>query len=179
MSTSHLAGRRGVGPTLAVVALAAALAACGSLSTYKPKGPGESSGYTDERLAENRYRITYAGTTATRRETVENFLLRRSAEVTLHAGYRHFVFDTRDTEAKTYYRSDFDYGPYYGWYWRSWPWAPGWPYPPRWRESETIPVTRYTAYAEIVLLPEADAAKEPRALDAADLLTRLAPPQAK
>lgn len=149
------------------------LAACETGPIYKPKGPGETVGYTDERLTENRFRVTFTGTRATPREEVENYLLRRAAEVTLQSGFSHFVFDTRDTEAKTYYRTDFgpwDWGPPYGprfhpWYWSSWP-----------MDAYTYPTTRYTAFAEIVMLTSAQAAKEPRALTAQDVLARIGGP---
>ena len=96
--------------------------------------PGETVGYTDLQLSPNRYRVTFSGNSATRREDVENYLLRRAAEVTLAAGYTHFAFDQRDTEARTYYREDF-IDPYFGdpfygpraWYWSSWP-SYGYPY---------------------------------------------------
>jgi hypothetical protein len=159
---------------VAVVAAAVMLlTACETGPVYKPKGPGDRVGYTDEQLAQNRYRITFTGTSATPREQVEDYLLRRAAEVTLQSGYTHFVFDDRDTEAKTYYRTSFDawpgWGPRFGrfrpWYWSTWP-----------AQSESIPVTRYTAYAEIVILRASEAAKEPRALSVADVLAHLAPP---
>ena len=103
-----------------------ALAACETGPVYKPKGPGERVGYTDQQLAANRYRVTFTGNTATPRDQVENYLLRRAAEVTQAAGFTNFIFDTRDTEAKTYYRTDFDplaaWGSPWGhrrhaWYW--------------------------------------------------------------
>ena len=58
--------------------------------------------------------MTFRGNSATRRETVENFLLLRSAEVTRDAGYAWFAFDTRDTEAKTTYHTDFAGWPGWG-----------------------------------------------------------------
>lgn len=151
-----------------------ALAACETGPIYKPKGPGERVGYTDQQLAANRYRITFTGNSATPREQVENYLLRRAAEVTLQSSFTHFVFDTRDTEAKTYYRTDFDpwamwgrpFGPRsHAWYWSNWP-----------ATGTTMPVTRYEAYAEIVMLTAAQAAKDPLALGAADVLSHLNPP---
>jgi hypothetical protein len=172
MAGFHLSFRPAGGVVLFALGLIV-LAACSTGPIYKPKAPGESVGYTDERLAANRYRVTFTGTSSTPREEVEDYLLRRAAEVTLESGYTHFVFDTRDTEAKTYYRTTFDawagWGPRFGrfrpWYWSNWP-----------VEGDTVPVTRYTAYAEIVMLKAADVAKEPRALSAADVLAHVAPP---
>ena len=156
-----------------VVMLVAACAA--EPPYYGPKQPGESVGYTDLRLDQNRFRVTYSGNSATTRETVENFLLMRAAQVTLQSGYSHFLFDARDTKAKTTYLSDFTGWPGWGggWYWHSWPDAFGGP--PFAAEAESRPITKFEAYAEIVMLTSAEAAKEPRAIDARQIITRLGP----
>ncbi|HUJ03183.1 MAG TPA: hypothetical protein VLW75_06075 [Rhizomicrobium sp.] len=151
------------------------LAACVSQPVYGPKGPGQSAGYTDEQLGANRYRVTYTGNAATDRETVEDFLLYRSAEVTLKSGFGHFEFDTRDTKSHTTYYSTFTGGwpgwpyhhRYYGWYWHSWPFPD--------EEMMATPITRYEAYAEIVMLTDAEAKDDPHAIDANDIITRLGP----
>ena len=173
------------------------LAACQTGPVYKPRGPGETVGYTDLQLSPNRYRVTFSANSATRREDVENYLLRRAAEVTLAAGYTHFAFDQRDTEARTYYRSDFSRSLF------CWsvlrclargigpaglttviPTAPsdrtaighgtdtdsGYNY--------VRPVTSYSAFAEIVMLNTEQTAGNPDALDAQFLLQRLVPPAA-
>ena len=133
-------------------------------------------GYTDLRLDQNRFRVTYSGNSATGRETVENFLLMRAAQLTLQSGFSHFLFDTRDTKAKTTYFSSFTgwpgRGPY-GWYWHSWPGDFGGP--PFDTEAESRPMTRFEAYAEIVMLTAAQAAKEPRAIDAHEIEARIGP----
>jgi hypothetical protein len=158
-----------------------ALAGCANPSTYHPAENDRSTGYSDQRLADNRYRVAFSGNSVTRRETVENYLLLRSAEVTRDAGFGWFVFDNRDTEAKTTYHSDFagqpgwgpGFGPGFGWYYHSWqhdPWDPYWG-----RGGDAIPTTRYEAYAEIVLLTPDQAKAEPRALNAADVIARLGP----
>jgi hypothetical protein len=148
------------------------LAGCESPATYHPLDPSSRTGYTDEQLAGNRFRVTFTGNSATRRDTVENYLLLRAAEVTLKAGSRWFIFDTRDTEAKTTYQSDFMGWP--GWrgrgrYWHSWAY-PGWD-----DEVTTRPITRYEAFAEIVLLTDDQAKSEPRAINAQDVLDHIGP----
>src|SRR6185312_7056782 len=106
---------------------ALALAACAAPAIYVPASGHNSTGYSDQRLADNRYRVTFTGNSSTRRETVENFLMLRAAEVTRDAGYMWFVFDQRDTKARTTYTTTFDdypgWGPGWGrgWYWRTWP----------------------------------------------------------
>jgi hypothetical protein len=159
------------------------LAGCVSPSRYEPAEGRNTSGYSDQRLAENRYRVSFTGNSATRRETVENFLLLRAAEVTREAGYSWFVFDDRDTEAKTTYHTDFvgypGWGPQwgrFGWYWRTWPYDPWDPY---WGRSQVVrPSTRYEAYAEIVLLSPDAAKKDSHAMNASDVIARLGPASA-
>src|SRR5277367_4278564 len=88
---------------LASLAVLALLAACTTPAPYAPRAPGESTGYTDREITSNRYRVTFTGNSATPRETVENYLLLRAAEVSLAAGSPSFMFDTRDTRTDTRY----------------------------------------------------------------------------
>jgi hypothetical protein len=139
---------------------------------FGPKDADHSTGYTDEKLDQNRYRVTYSGSSLTNRETVEDFLLLRAAQVTQQAGSSFFMFDMRDTKAHTTYLSDFPGwggGPRFGWYWHNWP------YDGFDDEVESRPITRFQAYAEIVLLTDAQAAKEPRAINAQSIIERLRP----
>ena len=172
---------RAVAATLAVTLFVA----CTTGPVYKPRGPGESVGYTDLQLTPTRYRVTFSGNSSTKREDVENYLLRRSAEVTLAAGYTHFTFDSRDTTARTYYRETFAdpwFGdPFYGpraWYWSSWSYY-GYPYGAFWGRpywyGDLRPVTSFSAYAEIVMLNDTQVSGNPQAIDAQSLLQRLPP----
>jgi predicted small lipoprotein YifL len=161
-----------VNSMLAAVTLAL-LAACAQEPPYfGPRDADHRTGYTDQQLSQNRYRITYAGNSSTPRETVENFLLLRSAEVAQGAGSQYFMFDMRDTKSRTTYLTDFEGfpswfgGPRYGWYWHDWPYD---------QEAESRPITQYHAYAEIVLLTKEQAAKEPRALEAQSVIDHLGP----
>ena len=93
--------------------------------------------------------------------------------MTLASGYAAFAFDDRDTKAKTIYLSTFNgfpgaYGPYrhFGWYWHNWGFD---------EDVQSRPITRYEAYAEIVMLTADQAKADPRSLDAQDVLTRLGP----
>jgi hypothetical protein len=138
---------------------------------YGPKTTDSFSGYTDQQLAQNRYRVTYTGTNSTPRATVENYLLFRAAQVTQAAGFAAFAFADRDTKAHTTYFTD-DFGWFgfphrrFGWYWSDWPMDD---------ELESRPITRYEAYAEIVMLTADQAKADPRALNAQDVLNRLGP----
>ncbi len=83
--------------------VAVLLAGCMTPSPYAPRTERDRTGYTDRELAQNRYRVTFTGNSATPRETVESYLLLRAAEVTRAAGYQSFVFDTRNTKANRSY----------------------------------------------------------------------------
>lgn len=176
-------GRWGAAWRVALIAGAAALAAaCAQPAAYAPQGPRGGPGYSDQQLAQNRYRVTFRGNSVTARTTVENYLLRRAAEVTKAAGYPAFEFDTRDTKADTTYRTQFTgwpgWGPPdpFGWYWHSWAYGPSAYGPDPFAydmQSNAVPITRYEAYAEIVMLTDAQAKSRPRALYADDVLAHL------
>jgi hypothetical protein len=151
------------------------LTGCMTPSPYAPRLVGQQTGYTDRAITQNRYRVTFTGNTATPRETVESFLLLRSAEVTRAAGFTNFVFDTRNTRTNTSYQT-VPYGPpdpFWGrprgfGYWGGW----GFPYEPNY---DVVTRTNFDAYAEIVLLNADQAAKEPRSLNAAEVISRIGP----
>src|ERR1700742_4968345 len=103
------------------LSLAVVLAGCAQPAPYAPRLSGQQTGYTDRELAANRYRVTFTGNSATPRETVENYLLLRAAQVAQAAGSQYFMFDTRDTRADTRYSAiggPGPYGPGWGGYWR-------------------------------------------------------------
>jgi hypothetical protein len=79
--------------------LAARVAACATPALYQPMR-GDDVGYGEQRLEDNRYRVWFAGNSATPRETVENYVLYRAAELTLEKGYDHFVLSDRTTEGE-------------------------------------------------------------------------------
>lgn len=152
------------------------LAGCMTPTPYGPRLEGQATGYTDRALAQNRYRVTFTGNTVTPREMVESYLLLRAAEVTRAAGATNFMFDTRNTRANTSvqtvpYGPD-PYYPYWGrrpfGYWGGW----GFAYEPN---VDVVVRTNFEAYAEIILLTPEQAAKEPRALNAADVIARIGP----
>ncbi len=164
---------------LAVALLLLSAAACTTPTPFAPATTDDKNGYTDQRLADNRYRITFTGNSATKRDTVENYLLLRAAEVTRDAGFAWFEFDTRDTQANTTYHTDFagypgwGWGRGFGWYGHSWrydPWDSYWG-----GTNVTIPTTSYQAYAEIVLLTPDEAKGNAKALQASDVIARLGP----
>jgi hypothetical protein len=150
------------------------LAGCATTAApeYQPRAPGGLVGYSDLQLTPNRYRVSFSGSTASTRDDVEKYLLRRAAEVTLQTGHTHFVLTNRDTERDTYYTGDnYLSGPYYYYYpYRSW--YGNYPY---WA-GNAWQVTSYSAYAEIVMLNPEEAGRNPQAIEALSLLQRLQPP---
>ena len=172
---------RGLARTLPLALMAGLLAGCMTPTPYQPRLEGERTGYTDRALTQNRYRVTFTGNSATPRETVESYLLLRAAEVTRAAGYSSFMFDTRNTKANHSYQT-VPYGPdpyfgpgFGGWgrrggfgYWGGW----GFPYEP---SVDVVVHTNYDAYAEIVMLTPDQAAKEPRAISAGDVIAHIGP----
>jgi len=86
--------------------IAAALVGCASSlgPSYRPKGPDGSIGYTDEQLAPNRFRVTFAGPAGSKLWKWRISCSAVRPEITLKAGYTHFVFNMRRTEANLHGR---------------------------------------------------------------------------
>lgn len=82
---------------MTVMALAglAWLAACAAPTPYGPIQNGY--GYVEAPVGENAYRVAFFGNPATPRETVEDYLMLRAAELTLERGFEQF----RVREART------------------------------------------------------------------------------
>lgn len=73
------------------------LTACATTTPYQPVHDGY--GYQDQRIESNRYRVTFTGSTATPRQTVENYLLYHAAELTLASGSDYFIITQSSTSA--------------------------------------------------------------------------------
>ena len=165
-------------PVLLSIVLAAGLAACATPTPYQPASAPdhEASGYNEIQLEADRWRVTFLGNTLTSRQTVETYLLYRSAELTRDQGYDWFIAVTRDTEAHEAFRvrpaPDWGYGWYPRWRladhagWRAWDTTLDRP------PLDLSSVTAYEAMAEIRLGrgPRPD---DPRAFDARSVLTTL------
>jgi|LNFM01.1.fsa_nt_gb predicted small lipoprotein YifL len=148
-----------------------ALAGCGVPATtpYRPAQTPGDTGYQEQRIESNRYRVTFTGNTVTAREAVENFMLLRIAELTLAQGYDYFVLDNQDTESQTYYlQSMSDYGPLDPFYGCTWPRS-------GFSVSTSMPVTHYKAQAYVVLFKGEKPPFELKAFDARDVKASLAP----
>lgn len=158
------------------VAAALGLAACGTYgpTPYQPAA-GSQQGYADTMIESNRFRVSFKGNSLTNRETVENYLLYRAAELTLQQGYDHFTIANRDTDQNrklrssgpSYYGSRLDYlyfHPRHGWIGS---------YSPMWGPSTYKEVTQYEASAEIVL-GRGPKGSDPNSFDAREVSKNLA-----
>ena len=94
--------------TLLLILLTAALAGCAKPALYQPME--DDVGYGEQKLEDNRYRVWFAGNSATPRETVEDYVLYRCAELTLDKGYDYFVLSDRSTQGEHHDRGGVSFG---------------------------------------------------------------------
>jgi hypothetical protein len=87
---------RPTAPPALVVLLGLLLAACAGKPTPYQQTQG-GYGYSEQRIEDNRYRVSFAGNAATNRQTVEDYLLYRAAELTVQNGHDWFEVADRDT----------------------------------------------------------------------------------
>jgi len=92
---------------LLVAASALTLAACASTPTpYQAASkPGAFDGFSQQIIENDRARISFGGNSVTKRDTVENYLLYRAAEVAVERGYETFTLQEQDIEKDTQLRS--------------------------------------------------------------------------
>ncbi len=176
---------------VAALALTGALAACETPTPYQPleKGTAASGGFTDQRLDENHFRVTFQGNSLTSRETVETYLLYRAAELTVAQGFDWFETVDRHTERdrRTYVDPDPFYGPGYAWgywrpYWSYWGpgfgwrgWGPFWGDPFWANDIQIQTVQKFQASAEIVTGHGPKPVSDARAFDARAVIANLGP----
>ncbi|MFT4074774.1 MAG: hypothetical protein QM647_04515 [Asticcacaulis sp.] len=132
------------------------LSACATPTPYQPVSPTTSAaaqrGYSETRIEENRYRLSFSGNEMTKRETVENYMLYRAAELTLESGNDWFEVVSRDTDEKqratTFddpFMSSFSWRFYNRNRWSRWgAFGADW-------GSDTVVYSRYEATAEILM----------------------------
>src|SRR5918995_6473317 len=83
-------------PAAPALVLGLLIAACaGGPTPYQQAQDGY--GYSEQRIEENRYRVSFAGNSATTRQTVEDYLLYRAAELTVQTGHDWFEVADRST----------------------------------------------------------------------------------
>ena len=155
----------------AVAGLALATAACAAPTPYQPADGG--FGYATQQIEDNRYRVTFAGNADTPRETVQNYLLFRAAEVTLESGHDYFTVTGQNVERSTRYFGSVD-PLFYPGYWYGG--RRGF-HPPLagYSTIDAHPVDRYTAFADILVFEGEKPAGDVNAYDASDVVRQLAP----
>jgi hypothetical protein len=189
MKTSDLLAR-----AIAIASLLGiGLGACSTATPYQPDIAGQrvSGGYSESRLADDRYRVNFAGNSLTTRDRVEGYLLYRAAELTVADGYEWFLIVDRHTEhdLQTYVAPDPFYRPWYGpgyGYWRphwryyrrggSWhDWHPEFG-DPFWGDHVDVrTVEKFDAEAEIVMRRGPVPPGEERAFVASKVMEDLGP----
>ena len=76
-----------------------ALAACASAPTrYGPAANASQMGYREQRLEQERYRVSFRGNPDVKGPQVEDMALRRAAELTVQNGYQWFSVVNRYTD---------------------------------------------------------------------------------
>jgi len=160
------------------------LAACMSPTYYQPAVDGE--GYSDQQIADSRYRVTFSGNSVTARNVVDNYMLYRAAEITLATGNDYFILLQHDVERDVTYRSTVDIPPggyFYGSYFGPYPYGHGLglfydpfydPFYGGYAEVTLQPIEKYRAYAMIAVYPGERPKDNPNAYDARDVMRRLA-----
>jgi len=73
------------------------LAACTSGPIYRPAPEPGDYGYRDTVLTSEQYRVSFAGSYGTARETVENYALYRAADLVISQGHPRFRITSRET----------------------------------------------------------------------------------
>lgn len=85
--------------TLMIGASATVLVACATATPYQPASkPGGFDGFSQTMIENDRARVTFGGNSLTKRDTVENYLLYRAAEMAVERGFDYFELQQRDIE---------------------------------------------------------------------------------
>lgn len=157
---------------LPAVALLTLLGACATATPYQPSEG--RYGYSEQRIEETRYRVTFSGNPSTPRETVQNYLLYRAAELTVQNGFDYFTVVDRDVERSTRYYSQ-GYADDFGYY--DFPYRRGHRrfYRPSFYSSNAYPVSEYSSIADILMAEGEKPKDEANAYDALDVLQQLQP----
>jgi len=125
-----------------VAATALTLVACATATPYQPASePGGYDGFSQQMIENDRARITFGGNSLTKRETVENYLLYRSAEMAVERGFETFTLQERDVETDRKVRVTPGFGnrydPYFGYSF----------YRPRYGWSRNYPYSRFSGFS--------------------------------
>jgi hypothetical protein len=159
-----------------VAALGGALTACETATPYQPLQTGAvqapAGGYSESKIEDNRWRVSFAGNEETPRAVVESDMLYRAAELTLAQGYDWFEAAQRHTDSHTRGYVDDPFGPWWG--------PPGFRHrfwgDPFWADDiEFQTQERFDASVEIVMRRGPKPADDPHAFDARAVVANLGP----
>lgn len=164
--------------TALLLAAMVVLTACATPTPYQP-AVGTRWGYEEMPIESNRYRVSFGGNSLTDRETVENYLLYRAAELTLQQGYDHFILANRATDEASrivghgsdpfFNRSRL--GMRYAFFHPRWGWRSM--HDPFWDDVNYREINRYEASAEIVFGRGPKPAGDPGAFNAREVIENL------
>lgn len=73
-----------------------ALVLCGCATPYAKYGYWNDGGYTDRRIQDNIFKVTFEGNQYSKRDEVVDFALLRATEVAMENGYNYFVITEGD-----------------------------------------------------------------------------------
>lgn len=91
---------------LLLAASVVVLTACATTTPYQEASKlGSFDGFSQQLIENDRARVSFAGNSLTEKETVENYLIFRAAELALENGFETFTLTERDTERNTRLRS--------------------------------------------------------------------------
>jgi len=100
---------------IVLVASALVLTACATATPYQPSAnTNMRNGFSELKIENDRVKVTFDGNSLTDRQTVETYLLYRSAELTKSAGYDYFTLTDRATDKKIRIQDTGFQDPYYG-----------------------------------------------------------------
>lgn len=148
------------------------LGACAVPTPYQPATNG--FGYTEQQIENNRFRVSFDGNSSTPRETVQNYLLYRAAELTVQKGYDYFTVVDRDLERSTRYYNH-SYYDSFGYFSRNGRLDRRYLFGPTYASGTSYPIDRYSSSADILMFKGEKPADDVRAYDALDVLQRLQP----
>ncbi len=96
-------------------ALALTLAACAASPPYQPAANASASGYSEQAIEADRYRVRYTGRAGMEKSRVQDYALLRAAELTTQNGRDWFEVVNRDNDEDVRVRRDLetDFGPDY------------------------------------------------------------------
>jgi hypothetical protein len=180
---------------LHAVALTFLLVACATMppTPYQPyrahSSGGIHGGYSEQKLAPDRYLVRFHGNSLTSRDRVEGYMLYRAADLAVQQGFDWFMIldqNTRDN-VRTIVRPDPLYRPSYGPGYEAW--RPNWDVyvpgrgwnaviagnPSSNRQFDVRHIEAFETRAEIQLEKGPMPANDPRAIDAHKVLADLGP----